>query len=126
MHTGKLDMLTDSIRDDLTILRHSIHFYLFGMFNKLAYHYRMFFRNISCQFKETLQLFLVGTDVHGCTTKHIGRANKHRKTDLINKLINIVHRGELAPARLIYTNTIEHGRELLAVFGIIYALGRST
>ena len=29
-----------------------------------------------------------------------------RKTDLINKLINIVHRGELAPARLVYTDTV--------------------
>ena len=43
MYAGKLDMLRDGISQDLTILSHSIHLYLLGMFNKFRYDDRMIF-----------------------------------------------------------------------------------
>ena len=126
MHTGKLDVLTDSIRYDFSILSHGIHFHFLGMLNKLTYYYRMFLRYIGCQFQETFQFFLIGANIHRGTRKHIRRTDKYRKTDLVNKFIDIIHRSQFTPTRLVYTNTVEHGREFLAILSVVNAFGTCT
>jgi len=119
-------MLTNSVCHDFAILRHGIHFYLFGMFDKLTYYHRMFLRYIGCQFQETLQFFLIGTNIHRSSRKHIRRANEYGEPYFFDKLMDIFHRGQLTPTGLIHPDTIEHGREFLTVFSIVDTLSTCT
>ena len=68
-------VLTYSVCYNFSILRQRIHFHFLGVFDKLAYYHRMFLRYISCQFQETFQFFLVGTNIHRSSRKHIGSGN---------------------------------------------------
>ena len=92
MYSRKFDMLTYSVCYNFSILRHRIHFHFLGVFDKLAYYHRMFLRYISCQFQETFQFFLVGTNIHRSSRKHIRRTNKYGETYLFNELLNVIHR----------------------------------
>ena len=58
-------------------------------------------------------------NVHGCTGKNVRWTNEHRIAYLVDELLNILHRGEGAPLRLVDAQLIEHGRELTAVLGTV-------
>ena len=47
--TSELDMLTNGIGKNLTVLCHRIHLYLLGMLNELRNHHRMVLAHIGCQ-----------------------------------------------------------------------------
>ena len=116
-------MFGDRIHDDLTLIGHRIHFHLLGMFNELADNDRMLLRNVGRQLQEAFEFLLVRADIHGGTAQHITRTNQDRKTHLGHKLVDILHRRKFFPARLIHSDTVQHGGELLAVLGIVDALG---
>ena len=42
----------------------------------------------------------------------------------LDESVDVFHRRQRAPLGLVYTDAVEHGRELVAVFGIVDALGR--
>ena len=115
-------MFTNGIHHDLAMIGHGIHFYLFGMFDELTDYHRMLLADVGRQLKETFQLFLVGADIHRRTTQHITRANQYREAYLLHECIDIIHRRKLFPTRLVYSDAVEHGGELLAVFGIVDTL----
>ena len=71
MNSGKLDVFTDGVGNDFTILCHGIHFYFFGMFDELAHYYRMLLGYVGSQLQEAFQFFLVGAYVHGSTGKYV-------------------------------------------------------
>ena len=123
MHSGKLDMLTDGVRDNLSILRHSIHLHLLGMLNELAHHYGMFLADIRRQLQEAFQLLPVGTDVHRSAGQYVGRTDQYREAHLIHKGVDVLQGGQRPPFGLVYTNAVEHGGELVTVFGIVDAPG---
>ena len=58
-------------------------------------------------------------NVHGCTGKNVRWTNENRIAYLVDELLNILHRGEGAPLRLVDAQLIEHGRELTAVLGTV-------
>ena len=64
MYSRKLNVFGDCISDDFTVLCHSIHLHLLGMFDELADHYRMLLRYVGRQLQKAFQLFLVGAYVH--------------------------------------------------------------
>ena len=116
-------MLADGIRYDFTVLCYGIHFHLLGMFYELAYHYRMLLGYVCRQLQEAFQFFLIGTDVHSRTGKHITGTNQHRKSYLPDKIIDVLQRGKRTPFGLVHTDTVQHSRELIAILGIVNALG---
>ena len=59
MNTSKLDVLRDSIGDDLTILGYGIHLNLLGMLDKLAHYHWVVLAHVSRQLEESLQLIFV-------------------------------------------------------------------
>ena len=125
MNTGKLDVLADGIGYDFTVFCHSIHLNFLVVFVELAHHHRVLLADVGSQLEETFQLFLVGADVHGCTAEHVRRTHQDWETDFLNEGVDIVHRGEGCPCWLIHTDAVAHGGELVAVFGIVNAFGRS-
>ena len=112
-------MFTDGVGDDFTIASHGVHFNFLGMLHETADHDGMFLADIGSESEETFQLVLVGADVHGSTGEHVGRTHQHGEANAVNELLNVVHAGQRAPLRLVHTDAAEHGRELLAVFGIV-------
>ena len=103
------------------MIGHRIHLYFFRMFDELAHYDRMLLADVGRQLKEAFQLFLVGANIHRRTTQHVTRANQYRETYLLYECIDIIHRRKLFP-RLVYSDAVEHGGELLAVFGIVDTL----
>ena len=124
MYASELDVLADGVSDDFTILGHSVHLNLLVVLMEFADNNRMFLADVGSQLEETLQLVLVGTYVHGCTAEHVGRTHQYREPDFLDKLVDVIHRCECSPCWLVNPNAVTHGRELVAVFGIVDALGR--
>ena len=71
MYAGKLNVLADSVGDDLTVLSYSIHLYLLSVLNEAAHHYGVLLRYISSEVEEALELFLVRAYIHGSTREYI-------------------------------------------------------
>ena len=71
MYTSKLDVLTDSVGDDFTVLGYSIHLYLLGVLDEAAHHYGVLLRYVGSEVEEALELLLVRTYVHGSTREYI-------------------------------------------------------
>ena len=65
-------------------------------------------------------------NVHGSTGKNVRWTNENRIANLVDELLNILHRGEGAPLRLVDAQLIEHGRELTAVLGTVDVYWRCT
>ena len=126
MYTRELNVLTDRIHHDLAMISHGIHLHLFGMFDELADHHRMLLADIRRQLQETLQLLLIGANIHRRATQHIAGTNQDREAHLRYEAIDILHRGKLLPAGLIHPDTIQHGRELLTILRIVNALSGRT
>ena len=101
MHSGKLNMLRNSIGYDFTFVGNCVNFNFLGILDKLRNYYRVLFRNFCSQGKEKIKFLPVGNHVHGCTRQHIRRTDQHRKTYYIHKIINLLYLHQFFPARLI-------------------------
>ena len=117
-------MLRDGVDDDFAIAGHGIHLDLFGMLDKLAHYDRVFLRYVGGQLQELFQLGVVRADVHRSTREHIRGTNQHGVTHLFHEVVDVGQRGQLAPTRLVDTQRVEHRREFVSVFGVVYAVGR--
>ena len=126
MNTGELDVLGNGISYHLAILSHGIHLNLLGMLNKLADYHRMILAYVGSQLQEALQLVLVGANIHRCTREHVAWTYQYRETNTLDKLVNILHRGQGAPLWLVDAVVGQHLRELGTVFSVIDVLGSST
>ncbi len=94
------------------------------MFNELTHYHRVLFAYIGCQLQKALQFFHVGTDVHGRPAQYITGSDQDGETYLLYKKLNVFERAQFFPTGLIYPDAVEHGRELVSVFGLIDAFGR--
>ena len=63
--TGKLDVLTDGISQNLTVARHGIEVNLLGVLNELRHDDGVVLADVGSQLQEATELILVGADVHG-------------------------------------------------------------
>ena len=95
------------------------------MLDKLANHYRVLLANVGSETKETFQFLLIRANVHRCTAKYIAGTHKDGETHLCHKRIDVLHRSKCTPFWLVYTDAVEHGRELVTVFGIVNTLSGS-
>ena len=123
MNSCKLNVFGDSISQDFTVFGHGIHFYLLGMFDELGDHDRMVFAHIGCQPEETFQLFFIGTYIHGCSRKNVGRTHKNRESHTGDEIVDVFHTRKRTPFGLVDAMPGEHLRELGAVFGTIDIFG---
>ena len=125
MYARKFDVLTDGVHYDFAITCHGVHFYFLGVLYKLRNHHRMFLADISSQTQKALQFIVVGAHIHGCTAEDVAGTYKYRETHLFYKRVDGLHIRQLAPSRLVNTETVKHGREFVPVFGVIYVSCRS-
>ena len=112
-------MLGDSIGDDFAVFCHGIHLHLLGVEHELRDDHRVFLADRGSQFEETLQFVLVGAYIHRRAGEHIRGADEDGEAHFLNEAVDIVHRGECAPLGLVHADTVEHGGELIAVFGVV-------
>ena len=119
MDTSILDVFADGITLDDSMLRHSVDFDFLGTLQELRDHHRMFLTDHSCILQRIGQFLFVGYHTHGCTREHIGRTYHDGQSYLIDKVVDLVHLGQLFPSWLIDTKTVAHLRELLTVFSDI-------
>ena len=66
-----------------------------------------------------MQLLVIIADVHGCTRQHVAGTHEHGIAHLVDKLLDILERGQRTPCRLVNAQLVEHSRELVAVLGTI-------
>ncbi len=126
VHTGKLNMLGDSISLYFAMVGNGIHFYFLGVLHELCYNYRVLFRHIGSEFEEALKFVGIRAYVHCRAREHIAGTDKHGIAYLFYKLLDIGKVGKFAPAGLVDTEAVEHSRELVAVFGAVDAFCRGT
>ena len=119
MNASKLNMLTDGISHDLALLGHTVEVDFLSVLDELADHHGVILTDVSSQFQEALQLFAVGTDIHGCSGKHIARTDQNREADAVNKLIDVIHRRQCAPLWLVDAIAGKHLRELRTILCIV-------
>ncbi|EJP32999.1 hypothetical protein HMPREF1146_0001 [Prevotella sp. MSX73] len=124
VYAGIFDVLGDGIFHHLALVGHGIELYLLGLLHELAHHHGIVFRHLGGHAEETLEFVHVVAHVHGRTREHVGGAHEHGEAHLTDEALDVVERGEGAPGRLVDAQFVEHGRELVAVFGTVDVDGR--
>ena len=126
MYTGKLYVLGDGVFYHFTVLGNSVELNLLGVLQELGYHHRIFLRYLSSHLQEVFQFFFIVAYVHRSTGEHVRRTHQYRIAHLLYKAFHIFQAGEFLPSRLVDAQLVEHGRELVTVFGTVDGDGGST
>ena len=80
-------------------------------------------RDFDGHLQEGLQVFIAVAYVHRRPREDIRGPYQHRIADFVDEVPDIVHRGQLLPARLVDAQRIDHRRELVAVFRPVDVVG---
>ncbi|GKT75685.1 hypothetical protein ColTof4_08108 [Colletotrichum tofieldiae] len=120
--TSLLDVLTNSMEDQVAVRSNTVNIDLLGTLNELADDDRVVGRHVGGGLKLLLQVLLTVNDSHGSTGKDVTGANKNGVSDLISKGLSLLDGGELLPCRLVDANAIEDLGELLSVLGLVNVL----
>ena len=123
MDAGKLDMLRDCICNDFAIAGHGIHLHLLCVLEESGHHHRVALRHISRQGEESFEFLARRANIHSGAGKHVRGAHQYGESHAVDKAVDIIHRSQCAPFRLVHPDAAEHGGELLAVLGIVDAFG---
>ena len=126
VNAGELDVLRDSVSDNLAVLCHSIHLDLLSMLDELAHNNRVVLAHVSRKLQESLQLVLVRAYIHGSAREHVRRTNEYREADTIDEAVDVIHACEGAPLRLVDAVIGEHLRELRTVLSVVDVLSLCT
>ncbi len=116
-------MLRDGVSLDFTLCGNGVHLDFLGILHEFGHNHRVFLRYVCSEFEEALELVGVRAYIHRGAREHIAGAHKHRIAYLLYKFFDIGEVGELAPAWLVDSEAVEHGREFVAVFGAVDTLG---
>ncbi len=76
-------------------------------------------RHIGGKFQEAVKLLLVGADIHRGPREDVAGTHQYRETDLLDEFVDVGEACQLAPAGLVHAYAVEHGREFVAVFGVV-------
>ena len=126
VNTSKLDVLRDSVSDNLTIFGNGIHLNLLGMLDELAHYNWMILAYVSSQLEESLQFVLVRANVHGSTREHIRRTYKYRESNTLDEAVDVLHACKCAPLWLVDAIVGKHLRELGTVLSVVNILSLGT
>ena len=66
-----------------------------------------------------MQFLVVVADVHGSTREHVRRTYEDGIAYLVDKLLDVLERGQCTPCGLVDAQLVEHSRELVAVLGTV-------
>ena len=91
----------------------------FGVLQELGYHHRYSFRYLSSHLQEVFQFFFIVAYIHRSTGEYVRRTHQYRIAHLLYKAFHIFQAGEFLPSRLVDAQLVEHGRELVTVFGTV-------
>ncbi|MPM52377.1 hypothetical protein SDC9_99136 [bioreactor metagenome] len=119
MDAGKFHVFRNGINRQFPLLSHGVHLNFLGSFDEFGNHHRVFFGDFSSQRQETFQFVYVGANVHRSSRKHIRWPYQQGKAHFIHKLMDIFKRCQFLPSRLVYSQAVQHGRKLMAVFRMI-------
>ena len=120
MHAGKFNVFGNGVFYDFSVLRNSVEFYFFGILHKFRYHDGVFFRYMSSEGEELFQPFHVVAYVHGGTREDVRRPYQYGESYIFDKCLDVVHRSQFFPCRLVDTELVEHEREFVPVLGTVY------
>jgi len=124
--TGVLNVLTDSVDKDLTVVSDGIDIDLAGTLNELSDNNGVIGADLSGSVKLLLELAFRADDGHGSTGKDVRGSDENGVTDGVGELLGLSVGSEFTPSRLVNTNRVENGRELLTVFSLVNVLGVGT
>ena len=95
------------------------------MFDEFGHHHRVLFRHVGRQGQKVFEFFAVRHDVHRGAGEHVARPDQHREAHFVDETVDVVHRGQFPPSRLVDADPVEHRRKFVAVFGVVDVFGRS-
>ena len=126
VYTGKLYVLGDGVFHHFTVLGNSVELDFLGVLQELGYHHRIFLRYLSSHLQEVFQFFFIVAYIHRSTGEYVRRTHHYRIAHLLYKAFHIFQASEFLPSRLVDAQLVEHGRELVTVFGTVDGDGGST
>ena len=125
MDTSLLNVLRDSVEDEVTLGGNTININLLGALDELGDNNGVLGGNVGGSLKLVLEVLLAADDGHGSTGQDVRGTNKDRVANLLSELLSSLNGGELLPGGLIDTNAIEDLRELLSVLSTVDIAGIS-
>ena len=125
VNTSILNVFGDCVLHDFTVLSNCIELDLVGFRHEFTYDDGIFLAVFACHLKEALQLIIRIADVHGSSREDVRGTNQNGITDFVDELLHILHARQSTPSRLIYTELVEHSRELATILSTIDADRRS-
>mmetsp|Transcript_59704 Transcript_59704/g.176909 ORF Transcript_59704/g.176909 Transcript_59704/m.176909 type:complete len:262 (+) Transcript_59704:1160-1945(+) len=117
MHPRVLQMFSNGVIEDGTIVRHRIEFNLLGVQNVLGHDHGLIGRDVHGQSQKVTQLRLVARHSHGRSGQYEGGSDQYRISDLIRKLKRLLLGRQYRPRRLTQTHLVEHVGELTTILG---------
>ena len=126
MDTGSLDVLTDSVQNQLTTRGNGINIDFLSTVNELGDDNRVLGGNLASRNELVVQLLLGVDHVHSCAREDIARTDENRITDSVRELLSLSHRSQFLPGGLINPNAIKDLRELVTVLSLVDILGISS
>lgn len=121
--TSLLDVLTDSVDDQLTLGGNTININLLSTLDELADDDGVVRGDVGSSLKLVLEVLLAANDSHSSTRKDVTGTNKDRVADLLGKLLGSLDGGQLLPGGLVNSDGVEDLGELLSVLSLVDVTG---
>ena len=108
VYAGELDVFRDRVGLDFTVLCNSVHLNLLRVLDKLGDNDRMLLGDVGGKTEEAFELLGVRADVHRRAREDVAGTDENREADFVDELVDVGHRGQLAPAGLVDSEFVEH------------------
>ena len=122
MYSGELNVFRNGVGNHLSPVGHGVEFDFFASLHEFTDDHRMLLGDFSGKRQEAPEFLLVVADIHRSSGEHIRRPHKHRISHLVDEGMHIVDCGQFLPFRLVYSEGIHYGRELMPVLCLVDAL----
>jgi hypothetical protein len=119
VNTSVFNVLADSVDKKLSLRGDGIDVNLEGTLDELGNNNWVIRRDTGGSEKLVLELRLGPDDSHGSTGKDVRRADKDGVFDRVGEFLCVLVRSKLLPGRLVNTNGVEDGGELVSILSLV-------
>jgi hypothetical protein len=119
VNTSVFNVLTDSVDKKLSLRSDGIDINLEGTLDELGDDNGVIRRDAGGGEKLVLELRLGPDDSHSSAGKDVRRADKDGVLDRVSKFLRVLVRSKLLPGRLVNTDGVEDGGELVTVLSLV-------
>ena len=119
VNTSVLNVLTDCVEKELAVMCNSIDIDFASALNELGDNDGVVGRDAGGGKKLVLELSLRPDNSHGSAGENVRRADEDRVLNRVGELLRVLVRGKLLPGRLVNTNGVEDGGELVPVLSLV-------